>query len=55
MSKIEKIFNDAKRMGMDDKQAQAFTFIVCAEMAKEVGNAEASNHYEMRMAEIGVK
>lgn len=54
MSHIESIFQEAKGMGMDDIQAKALTFIIASALAEELGNVKAYNHFEMRLAELGV-
>jgi len=56
MTSIEKFSIAAQKdLGMTEVQAMAFAFIVGAEKAKEAGNAKAYNHFEMRLAEMGVK
>lgn len=55
MSSIEKIFEAAKQMGMNDKQAKSFTYIIASKEAETIGNAKACNHFEIKLAELGVK
>ena len=42
-------------LGMTGIQATAFVFIIASGLAKKYGKTEAYNHFEMRLAEMGVK
>ena len=55
MNYFNQVHDKAKKMGMNNSQAKIFTFIVASEKAKEQGNSEAHNYFEMRLIEMGAK